>query len=123
LSRDNYDTANSIGAVAYIPFKSDTSGKARGSFTWKKMYYYFMLKRDEFLRHYHQRSNVETAIQMVKSKFGEKLKSKNYTAQKNELLCKLIAHNIVVLIHEMHELNIKPDFNADNLLLKSATCY
>ncbi len=48
---------------------------------------------------------------MIKSKFGETLKSKKFTAQKNELLCKVIAHNIVVLIHEMHELGIKPDFN------------
>ena len=55
-------------------------------------------------------SNVETTFMMVKTKFGDKLKSKNWTAQKNELLCKLIAHNIVVLIHEMHELGIKADF-------------
>ena len=47
---------------------------------------------------------------MVKAKFGEKLKSKNFTAQKNELLCKFIAHNIVVLIHEMYELGVKVDF-------------
>lgn len=33
-----------------------------------------------------------------------------YNEQKNELLCKLIAHNIVVLIHEMHELGIEPSF-------------
>ncbi len=38
-------------------------------------------------------------------------RSKNFIAQKNELLCKVIAHNIIVLIHEMFELNIKPDFN------------
>jgi len=43
-------------------------------------------------------------------KFGDKLKSKGFTAQKNELLCKLVAHNIVVLIHEIHELGIKPQF-------------
>ena len=48
---------------------------------------------------------------MLKTKFGDKLKSKNFVAQKNELLCKVIAHNIVVLIHEMYELGIKPDFN------------
>lgn len=28
----------------------------------------------------------------------------------NELLCKFIAHNIVVLIHEMHELGVSPSF-------------
>lgn len=47
---------------------------------------------------------------MIKAKLGDKLKSKNFTAQKNELLCKLIAHNIIVLIHEMHELGIEPNF-------------
>ena len=52
---------------------------------------------------------------MVKAKFGDKLKSKKWTAQKNELLCKLIAHNIVVLIHEMHALGIKPDFDSCSL--------
>ena len=109
-SRNNLEMTDSIGAVAYIPFKSNTSGKARGSSVWSKMYHYFMLNRDEFLQHYHQRSNVESAFNMIKAKFGDKLKSKNWTAQQNELLCKLIAHNIVVLIHEMHELGVKPQF-------------
>jgi transposase len=110
LSRDNYNYANEIGATAYIPFKEASIGKARGSLTWSKMYHHFMANRDEFLQHYHQRSNVETAIGMVKAKFGDKLKSKNKVAQYNELLCKLICHNIVVLIQEMHELGVKPTF-------------
>ena len=110
-SRDNYNLATSIGAQAYIPFKSNSTGKARGSYTWTKMYHYFMLHRDEFMEHYHQRSNVESAFNMVKAKFGDKLKSKNWTAQQNELLCKLICHNIVVLIHEMFELGIEAKFN------------
>jgi transposase len=112
LSRDNYNTATQIGATAYIPFKDKTTDKARGSMTWKKMYHYFQLNREEFLEHYHQRSNVESAFNMVKMKFGDRLKSKKWTAQQNELLCKLIAHNIVVLIHEMHELGIEPNFSS-----------
>ncbi len=62
------------------------------------------------MEHYHKRSNVETTFHMLKMKFGDKLKSKNPVAQENELLCKVIAHNIVVLIHEMHELGITPSF-------------
>ncbi len=62
------------------------------------------------MNEYHVRSNVETTFHMVKHKFGEKLKSKKFIAQKNELLCKLIAHNIVVLIHEMHELGVDVKF-------------
>jgi transposase len=109
-SRANYNLVDEIGATAYIPFKSNATGRSGGSRVWNKMYHYFQMNREEFLEHYHQRSNVETTIMMVKTKFGDKLKSKNWTAQKNELLCKLIAHNIVVVIHEMHELGISPDF-------------
>lgn len=109
-SRANYNLANELGATAYLPFKSRDSGYSKGSVTWKRMYHYFMLNRDEFMQHYHQRSNVESAFNMIKAKFGDKLKSKNKKAQENELLCKLIAHNICVLIQEMHELGIKPDF-------------
>lgn len=109
-SRDNYELAQSIGATAYIPFKSNANGRARGSGMWKKMFHYFHLKHDEFMEHYHARSNVESGFNMIKAKIGDSLKSKNFTAQKNELLCKLIAHNVVVLIHETYELGITPEF-------------
>ena len=109
-SRANYDLADEIGATAYIPFRSNATGKSKGSRVWNKMYHYFMMNREEFNEHYHKRSNVETTFMMVKTKFGDKLKSKKWIAQKNELLCKLIAHNIVVVIHEMHELGITPTF-------------
>jgi hypothetical protein len=29
---------------------------------------------------------------------------------KNETMCKILCHNLVVLIHEMHELGIEPVF-------------
>lgn len=112
-SRENYEMAQSIGATAYIPFKCNATDKARGSLIWKKAYHYFQLNRDDFMAHYHQRSNVESVFNMIKMKFGDRLKSKKLKAQENELLCKLIAHNIVVLIHEMHELGINPSFTAE----------
>lgn len=80
----------------------------------EKMYYLFMLKNDEFLEHYHKRSNAESTVQMVKSKFGDFVRSKTWTAQVNEVLCKIICHNICVVIQEMHELGIEPDFHAEN---------
>lgn len=33
----------------------------------------------------------------------------------NEVLCKVLAYNIVVLVHEMYELGIKPDFSTVGL--------
>jgi transposase len=103
-SRENYNLVDELGGAAYIPFSANAPGRSKGSPMWNKMYYYFIFNRDEFMEHYHQRSNVETTSMMVKTKFGDKLKSKNWPAQVKELLCKLFAHNIVVLIHEMPEL-------------------
>jgi transposase len=62
------------------------------------------------MEHYHKRSNVETTFSSIKKKLGETLKSKNKTAQINELLCKIIAYNITVLIQETTELGITAKF-------------
>ena len=77
------------------------------------MFHYFQFQRDEFLTHYHKRSNVESTFSMIKRKFGDFVRSKTDTAMINEALCKLVAHNIVVLIHEIHELGIEATFWAE----------
>ncbi len=110
LSRDNFEAVNAVGGQAYIPFKSNSTGKSDGSYLWRKAFFYFNEHAQEFYEHYHKRSNVESTFSAIKKKFGDTLKSKNKTAQVNELLCKIIAHNIVVAIHEMHELGIAPKF-------------
>ena len=46
----------------------------------------------------------------IKTKLGDGLKNKNFVSQTNELLCKLIAYNITVLISAMFELKIEPTF-------------
>jgi transposase len=111
LSRDNLAYIEQLEGIPYIPFKENSKSKPHGSHIWRKMFHYFEYNKDEFLQHYHKRSNVETTFSAVKKKLGETLKSKNHTAQVNELLCKFIAYNILVLIEEMHELGIKPKFN------------
>lgn len=69
------------------------------------------MNQEEFLHNYGQRSNIESTFSAMKKKLGETLKSKNRIAQENELLCKVIAYNIMVLIQEMHELGIEPNFS------------
>ncbi len=109
-SRKNLKAIEDVGAVPYIPFKKNVSGKAVGSFLWKKMYHYFLYKHEEFLEHYHKRSNVETVFHMIKTKFKDNLRSKTKTAQINELLCKILCHNICVVIQEINELGIRGEF-------------
>lgn len=113
LSQENFGTSNDLGATLYVPFKSNNKPTGNGMI-WKKMYHYFMMHNEEFLEHYHKRSNVETTVQMIKSKFGDKVRSKTWTAQVNEVLCKIICHNICCVIQEMYELGVEPDFWLNN---------
>ncbi len=62
------------------------------------------------MMHYHKRSDVESTFSMIKAKFGERLRSKSKTAQVNEVLCKILCHNICCLIQSIYELGIEPTF-------------
>ncbi len=109
-SRSNYDLIAELGGTPYILFKKNARGRSKGSHMWGKMYHFFQFNREEYLRHYHKRSNAESVFSAIKKKFGDSVKSKNSVAQVNEMLCKIIAYNITVLIQEMQELGVKPDF-------------
>ena len=116
-SRANSDAITNLGATPYIAFASHHRGNGGG--TWAKMYHYFQFKRDEFLAHYHKRSNVEATFSMIKRKFRDGLRSKTDVAMTNETLCKVLCHNLVVLIHEMLELGIDATFWPDDAFVKS----
>ena len=45
---------------------------------------------------------------MIKTKFGGAVRSKTSVAQVNEVLCKILCHNICVLIQSMYELDFTP---------------
>jgi transposase len=113
-SKMNLKLVDDLGATPYIPFKTNVStNPARirttnrsGHEIWKKMYHYFQLNNDQFMQHYHKRSNVETTFHMIKSKFGDSVRSKTKVAQMNEVLCKILCHNICVLIQSMFEFEI-----------------
>jgi transposase len=114
LSTKNLDAIRSVNALPFIPFKSNSAslshmGKGHSK-AWREMYGYFLYKHDVFLESYHKRSNVESTFSAIKRKFGESLRSKSDVAMVNEALCKILCHNIVVLIHEMFELGIDPVF-------------
>jgi transposase len=107
------------GGTPYIAFKVSATGGDDGAALWSKMWHYYSLNRDSFLAHYHKRSNVESTFSMIKAKFGDGLRSKTDVALVNEALCKVLCHNICVLIQSMHELGIEPIFGRIRTCLKS----
>ena len=74
------------------------------------MFHFYMYRREEFLSHYHKRSNVETTFHMIKSKFGSAIRLKTPVAQMNELLCKILCHNLCCLVQSFYELGIEAEF-------------
>ena len=109
LSKGNLEVLKKYGAKPFIPFKSNTTGY--GSPLWENMYHMFQYKRKEFLKHYHQRSNVESTIWMIKSKFGANIRSRTMTSMKNETLAKVLCHNLSVLVQSIYEFKISPEFS------------
>lgn len=118
-SIDNLRTIAAHRAVPYVPFKSNSTGAGwktgdkvgTGCDLWLSMWRYYTFHTDQFMAHYHKRSNVESTFSMIKGKFGNGLRSKGQTAQMNEVLCKVLCHNICCVIQSMHELGIEADFS------------
>lgn len=111
LSKANLQTAIDYGAYPLIAWKSNSrETEKEGNEVWNKFYHHYALNKEKFLERYHQRSNSETAFSMIKAKFGGTLRSKTRTAQINEALCKILAHNLCCLIQSMFEFNINPEF-------------
>jgi transposase len=109
LSHDNLELVEKIGGTAYIPFKSNSVQGEAGRL-WEKMFLYYQFNKEDFEKHYHQRSNAESVFSMVKAKFRDNVRSKCDVAMKNEVLCKILCHNICVLIMSQIELGIDPVF-------------
>ena len=92
------------------PSEKEQGEKRRTLRRGRKLYHYCEFRNEEFLEHYHKRSNAETTFHMIKSKFGDSVRSKTEVAQTNEVLLKVLCHNICVVIQEMFELEIEPHF-------------
>jgi transposase len=121
IGRRNLQAVADVGATPYIAFKKNNVGQ--GPELWRRMWHLFAFHRPEFLEHYHLRSNVETAFSMVKRKFGGHVRARKPQSQFNEVLLKCLAHNLSVLVHEIHELGIEPTFwtkGTDNAAITKA---
>jgi len=112
-SRKNLHVIQAVNGTAYIPFKSYSKG-SQGcrpfDALWHRMWHYYNFNREAFSQHYHKRSNAETAYSMIKMKFGAMVRAKTPVAQINEVLCKILCHNICVLIQSIYELGLEPIF-------------
>lgn len=115
-SRANLRLVTEYEATPYIAYRDNARGGTNCP-VWNKLFHYYSLHTEEFFAHYHKRSNVESAFSMMKRKFGERLRSRTAQARINELLCKVLCHNICVVIGSIYELEIDPLFGANERVI------
>jgi len=113
LSAKNFKCIKEMGGQAFIPFKKNTSGKVASSDRsyFKAAFKFFKAHKEEYLNHYHKRSNIESAFSMIKRRFGNNVRCKKETSQDNEILARVLAHNICVLAQEIFLNKIEVNFN------------
>lgn len=107
----NLEVVEEAGAKPYIAFKKNAVPDKGG--TWARLLHYFRYRREDFLKHYHQRSLAEAAFSMIKRKFGDAVRSRDQRAMENEVLAKILCHNVCRVIGSMFELGIDPAFDED----------
>lgn len=107
-SVDNFGAVDGVGGTLYAAFKANATGAAGGLF--EKAFHLFSLNKDEYLAHYHKRSNVESTFSMVKRVLGDSVRAKTELAMKNEVLAKFVCHNIRCVVSAIYELGINPVF-------------
>lgn len=111
-SKDNFETLDRFGVEAFIPFKINAQMNPKCE-TWSRHLGEFLFNQDKFLGHYHRRSNVETVMMMLKSKFGGAVRSKTPIAQMNEVLAKCLCHNLTCLVQAIFTAGLAPRFWQD----------
>jgi hypothetical protein len=58
---------------------------------------------------------------MIQAQCGDAVRSKSDIGQLNEVLCKVLYHNLCVLIQATHELRIEPKFEKEVRKIVSPT--
>lgn len=105
-SKENLEfVAEKKKAQVYIPFKSNAMER-KDSPVWNKLLHFYSFHQSEFHERYKFRGNVETGFSAIKAKFGDNLRCINEQGQINELLAKIICHNLTVLVRSIYELEI-----------------
>lgn len=112
LSHSNASIAENFGAVPYIMPKKNSryQPEMAGIEAWDSMMQLWKGNEEEFRRHYHLRSNVESTFSAMKRKFLPYIRSKRPVAQKNEILAKVCCHNASVLTNAVFALDLQAKF-------------
>lgn len=111
LSKENVKAISKKCAAPYIKGKKGVNVPNKNATSpWGMMLRLWKHHQMFFSERYHKRSNVESTFSMIKKKFGDFCRSKKPTSQENEILCKVVCHNSVVLAEALLSYDLKKGF-------------
>ena len=111
LAEENLTAAAALGAEPFVAFKIDSRENDHPNEHWRRMWNYFALKKEEFLKFYHRRSNVESTFGAMKQKLGGCVRSKMFVSQQNEVLTKVILWNLTCINQAVEEFEVAAEFD------------
>ena len=111
LDEENFKLCDSLGIKAYIKPKENTIIHKLGNPVWNNSIDRYMkdleLKEN---RRYTLRNNVEATFHMIKAVLSDYLRHKRFNGRVNEVLCRVVCHNIRCLIYSYVKREIKFPF-------------
>ena len=107
VSRDICTAIGNAGALPFVYPKKGITLKKKKSQAWKNMLLLFVANPQEWLRFYHERSNVESWHSAFKRRFSKPLQCKSVLTQATEVCARIIIENFAQLNTAFHERRIK----------------
>jgi transposase len=107
-----------FGAEPVIPFKSIyTAARLPASPLMRRFYKQLLADPEAVRNRYRYRVLIEAEISALKRRFSENLRSREPIARVNEILFKVLCHNICCIVHAVkeHGLDLAAMLHADPL--------
>lgn len=97
-SRANVQLVADRKGAAFIPFKSNATGRSKSRPAWKMLFWIWTKFKTIFESIYHQRSKIEAVFHALKERFGEELYCKSKGMRRKEAALRFLAYNIRLFI-------------------------
>ena len=91
------------GGTPYIRPKKTTTGRRNNGRAFTEMIERYKENKEEWMRKYHQRSNIEAVFSSLKRRLGGFVTSIKRQIQHTEIALKIIVYNLTVLVRKKVE--------------------
>lgn len=97
-SRKNYQLTFDKNGALFVPFKSNATGKSKGSPSWKITFLIWKKFRTFYDSIYHQRSKIEAVFSALKKRYGDELYCHGVGMRRKEMAMRFLAYNVRLFI-------------------------